>query len=380
MTRELQGRVSDHLNLIRGVAALLVVVGHVRGFFLRDYRDLAAPGLWDRAVYLLTGMGHQAVMVFFVLSGLLVGGSVLRGRWSWTGYISRRLVRLYMVLIPALLLTAVVDRLALRLPQADAYYFHSLPHFNDNPFVERMSTPTLVGNLFFLQTLVVPVYGSNSPLWSLAMEFWFYALFPLMVRLARGSTTERLWCAPLLALLWWWLPQGVWWGGLIWLMGVAVYVTPPLVLSQWTVWTVRGLASAVFALVLVLSRLQRLPWYGDYCLGLAFACWLYTLLCRPAEASGEGGGWYGRMAGVLAGCSYSTYAMHFPLVVLMRVALPGGVWDPAGWSYAAAAAIALLAGGAGYLFSTLTEAHTDATRRWASNWWTTRWTGRKVTV
>jgi len=39
----------------------------------------------------------------------------------------------------------------------------------------------LPANVFFLQTITVPVYGSNSPLWSLANEFWYYLLFPLLL-------------------------------------------------------------------------------------------------------------------------------------------------------------------------------------------------------
>ena len=30
-----------------------------------------------KVFYLATGLGHQAVMIFFVLSGFLVGGSVI---------------------------------------------------------------------------------------------------------------------------------------------------------------------------------------------------------------------------------------------------------------------------------------------------------------
>lgn len=39
-----------------------------------DYRELSAPGMLVKTLYLLTGLEHQAVIVFFVLSGFLDGG------------------------------------------------------------------------------------------------------------------------------------------------------------------------------------------------------------------------------------------------------------------------------------------------------------------
>ena len=45
-----------------------------------------------------------------------------------------------------------------------------------------------MGNLFFLQTIFVPPFGSNAPLWSLSFEFWYYLLFPLcLFALSRGN-------------------------------------------------------------------------------------------------------------------------------------------------------------------------------------------------
>lgn len=68
-------RTSTHLDLIRGLSALAVM------------------------------SGHEAVMVFFVLSGFFIGTSVLESfrerRWSWRAYLINRLTRLQLVLVPA---------------------------------------------------------------------------------------------------------------------------------------------------------------------------------------------------------------------------------------------------------------------------------------
>ena len=66
--------------------------------------------------YVLTGAGHQAVIIFFVLSGYLISGSIYRMisacRWSWRKYLTHRLVQLWIVPFPALLLGLAPDRIA----------------------------------------------------------------------------------------------------------------------------------------------------------------------------------------------------------------------------------------------------------------------------
>ena len=130
--------------------------------------------------YLATGLGHQWVIVFFVMSGYLVGGSVLRSvnarRWSWRSYLMARLTRLYIVLLPALMLGGVIDWVGMHIPGAEAIYsgrsgIHAVPM---NVYT-TLNLPALLGNLLFLQTIVlpgmggrpVPLFGSNGPLWEL---------------------------------------------------------------------------------------------------------------------------------------------------------------------------------------------------------------------
>src|SRR6266851_274573 len=104
---------SDVLDLLRGIAAFAVFFGHARSLFLVDYKDVENKGPGVQAFYLVTGFGHQAVMLFFVLSGFFIGGNVLHlmlsGKWSWTSYLISRFTRLYVVLLPGLLATLLCD-------------------------------------------------------------------------------------------------------------------------------------------------------------------------------------------------------------------------------------------------------------------------------
>lgn len=193
-----ENRVSNHLDLIRGLAAVAVVVYHVRYRFFLDYHDVVNPGLTTKCYYALTAYGHDAVMVFFVLSGYFISASVTRdvagGRWSWRRYTTNRLTRLYVVLIPALLLTGFWDMLGRSLYPVNPVYTGEPRSWAHDffPVGNRLDVPTAVGNVLFLQSVLVSPLGSNEALWSLSYEFWYYVLFPLAVLgLGRGGACGR---------------------------------------------------------------------------------------------------------------------------------------------------------------------------------------------
>ncbi|HEV2644429.1 MAG TPA: acyltransferase family protein [Candidatus Elarobacter sp.] len=91
---QISRRFSLFLDAARTLAALAVVAQHARTYLFVGPKALRDPSRAVRAFYFLTGFGHEAVMVFFVLSGFLVGGSALsaieRDRWSWSDYLVKR--------------------------------------------------------------------------------------------------------------------------------------------------------------------------------------------------------------------------------------------------------------------------------------------------
>jgi peptidoglycan/LPS O-acetylase OafA/YrhL len=68
---------SVYLDALRGIAALLVAFGHVRLMLITDARDLKHLTLLAKFFYFITNLGSSAVMIFFVLSGFLVGSSMV---------------------------------------------------------------------------------------------------------------------------------------------------------------------------------------------------------------------------------------------------------------------------------------------------------------
>jgi peptidoglycan/LPS O-acetylase OafA/YrhL len=251
-------RASSHLDWIRGLAALEVFAGHVRQHFLADYGQLAAPSVALKLLYFATGFGHQSVIVFFVLSGYFISASVLgahrRGRWSWRTYFLDRGVRLYMVLLPALVAGGVWDALCLhRLGPIELDHGRSV--------AEALTLRAFLGNALFLQGIAVPVFGSNGPLWSLSYEAWYYLAFAFLAEAAaRGTARGRRLLGIAAAAL---ILAGV--GGVIasyfvvWLLGTAVAAAPSLSRRA-----AAALAAAgALAVAVVLAKIGlRGPWNG----------------------------------------------------------------------------------------------------------------------
>jgi peptidoglycan/LPS O-acetylase OafA/YrhL len=368
---QLAKRASVHLDLIRGVSALAVLLSHVRGLFFVDFPFLANKSLAHRFLYAGTGFGHQAVMIFFVLSGYFIGTSVIDSvtgqRWSWRVYLVNRLTRLQLVLFPALVLGAIWDQIGMRIPQAAYFYYGSLYKYYAPSVPLRSTGPVFFANLFFLQSIASPVFGSNGPLWSLSYEFWYYILFPALV-LAAASWTgirDRFLYAGLAAILLWFLGVQISLYFVIWLAGALVghfrrtmgFRPPP---KQVLISTAAGL---LFFGALAWSRIHsdHSATLADFLIGLSFAIWLYALILGTREDVSPA---YANAAKTLSGFSYTLYLTHFPVLLLLRGLLdPRGNWQPDLLHLLCGLGIALLLLAYAYLVAEFTEARTASVRR-----------------
>lgn len=318
-----------HLDMLRGVAALLVMSGHLRAFVFQNYGALPeAQGPFVKAFYFMTGFGAHAVLAFFALSGFLVGGKALldlrEARFTWSGYLLRRLTRLWLVIVPALAATYVLDQIGVRLTGGlgyDGHFYDILSSGPKPPGGINQSFVTLVGNLAFLQTLAVPVFGSNGPMWSLANEFWYYIVFPLAawIVLSRAKAASRLLGASILVVLAWALPGFLWAGGMVWLAGAAAgwaTRTPRLAIAR-THLVAR--LSAVAALAAMIALAKAVPSaMSPERFGFLVALILPVLASMPAP-----GKLYGRVSKALSEISYTLYLSHFPLLMLLAMTLIG---------------------------------------------------------
>lgn len=166
-------------------SAILVCLGHSKEFFVINMPSDATIG--EKAFRLLMSLGSPAVLVFFFLSGFLVGGNELKRLFSnminCRKYFLDRLTRLWSVLIPALLLTAILNYYSCSGNRFSLYCSASvdLASHASHPPLELQTFSHLISNLFFLQPFHAEVFGGNGPLWSLSYEFWYYLVFMSLV-------------------------------------------------------------------------------------------------------------------------------------------------------------------------------------------------------
>jgi peptidoglycan/LPS O-acetylase OafA/YrhL len=383
------------LDLMRALAAVVVMLSHLRPLFFVDYALVERKSPLIQAFYLLTGLGHEAVVIFFVLSGLLVGMSVLRmharGGWSWSDYLLQRLSRLWVVLVPALLLTFFWDWNGIRLFGADSVYV-GLPSdkfilgFNT---LERLNFTTFLANIFFLQGTFGPTFGTNGPLWSLAYEFWYYLAFPCLIRCwAAPSRSSKVVHALLLLLMGIFLSHEILLYFPLWLMGVSVLFLPGLWANYRSASPLWAWGCSGFLFFSLLASAATNKELFNYITGLACAGLIYFVFRLPQsnpaiqadlnaatrEAADRKDLAKSRpsFAKRVADFSYSLYVLHLPPLVFLH----GWLWDrglpkwqPTLAFMAQGLLIAVAVVFYAYSVSLLTEAHTDKVRRWIKSKW-----------
>jgi peptidoglycan/LPS O-acetylase OafA/YrhL len=169
------------ISLLRGLAALQVAAAHLRAQLYPGFGTVEHPPLLFQGLAFSSGFAYLSVIVFFVLSGWLVGGSFLNKLHSeraFHHYAIDRGTRLWIVLLPTFLVVLLVGAGTGVLDSSRLSFSTSEPY----------SVSALAGNMLGLQTIIVPPFGGNFPLWSLANETWYYILFPLLVLVFRGKT------------------------------------------------------------------------------------------------------------------------------------------------------------------------------------------------
>ncbi len=361
-----QSRASVNLDTLRALAAFLVLFSHWRALLFIDFPEIASHKLRMLLAvpYVLTGAGHQAVIIFFVLSGFLIGSSVWRKtgqqRWDWRDYLLHRLTRLWLVLIPALVLCALWDAIGLHSHAAPLLYTGQVPNHVTFDVQSTHNWGIFFGNLFFLQDTVTRTFGSDGPLWSLANEFWYYLLFPCAVIALRPGSgwLRRLTHAALFLAMALFLSRSILVLFPAWLAGAALAFFPlpqiPVRLRPWII-------AAYVPVFFFLAKFKGLNGtVSDYLLTLATLPLMLALLSYRTEAKPSTEVAVSRRA---AGFSYTLYLVHVPfLTLLTALLLHDHRWQPT-WAHLGFALCLMLAATAyAYLLASFTEFHTEKVR------------------
>lgn len=314
------------LDSLRGFAAIYVLIHHCRWLLWEGYENgyLKHPetySLFNKLqMYFFScfKFGNEAVLFFFVLSGFVIHYSVSRriekdGHFNTRDYIIKRFRRIYPPLLIAIAVTFVLDTAGMKwqLP----IYFSNTPYPSINQNIHPdLSFTTLLGNLFFVQKIYTPVWGTDGALWSLLYEWWFYMLYiPLLLLFRRN---KYLVTAAVV---------------LLWLLNLQFGAVLPVlvnkVLNLFIIWFAGlllaevllsrsfSLKAAAAFLVLIIAGVAvvNFPLLGkEIILTVAISIWLFIILTTN---------WFNflkrRIFEKLGAMSYTLYAVHMPIVCII---------------------------------------------------------------
>ncbi|MFM6175458.1 MAG: acyltransferase family protein [Sphaerospermopsis kisseleviana] len=311
MTGEQQKGAKDFypaLDLLRFGAAALVVLNHLRVNQFESFSHVACgSGVFKTVFFCITRIGIEAVVVFFVLSGFLVGGVSLKrarqGKLDIGRYSLDRFTRIYVPFVPALLATILI------------YIWLGLPFGWGEALV----------NLFSLQGVLAPPFSANTALWSLSYEVWFYIAAGafLCLAFARSGIQQLAAVLPAIASVYVFatLDAAYLW---VWLLGAAAYFAKdagklPLCLA--------GAPIAAAGLVLMQLTgesgevdLAAFSWIGRSTSIVLFGFGLALLVAAASQIRANSGALRRlfRLGTWLAAFSYTLYLMHIPFIVIME--------------------------------------------------------------
>lgn len=338
------------LDLARGIAAILVLLFHLRTWLLVPFGQTESRTSSTLAFYGASTFGHDAVIIFFVLSGFLIGGAVLRIDFSRPAaiapYVAARLGRIGPVLIAAVALSALAETLMRSWNAASAC---------------RDSAFQVIGNALALSNLGVAPLCNNLPLWSLSNEVAYYIALPTLVAVVRGvrskgaATAAAIVAGIAVASLVRtpWDQQNVVLYFPVWLVGTALWWIPARRVPIWP--GVLALAGA-----LMFSRLEvanDLFLLRDMVTASSFALLLAGLFGRsrpkhPLARTITAG--LAAVASSLASISFSLYVVHSPVIGLYEAwaqgrgdqlpmtALTGSAWGIMAGLFIASIGVAIL--------------------------------------
>jgi peptidoglycan/LPS O-acetylase OafA/YrhL len=283
------------LGVLRLILALLVAAGHAT-WFQRE----TVPALEFIAAF----GGTPAVVGFLMISGFSIAASLERVRkdFYW-----RRLLRIYPTYAVALLTATTLEALC------NGHF--TAPHRS----FDSVGWPALLGNMLFLQTFVVKPVAFDGPVWSLAVEAFYYMLAPIIMLMPRRfiygcialsvaafllPKRSDLGLAYLLAskfnalnYAWPWLT-----GVLLWQIRATVQARP----FAYAAWATFG-AGIVYAG----------PLTGG---GYSPITFFVTLICMWPWTNLTTGKTFYRVANLCGDLSYPAYLLHLPILIALAMA------------------------------------------------------------
>ena len=314
------------LDVIRTLAAITVAFAH-----------LTEPQLQVGWPYSIS-LARDSVVVFFILSGFVIRYVTCRRPSTLKAYVGDRISRIYSVVLPALLVTAIADAISFRSNSA----LYKLCNHGSSYHLGQ----GFLANVFFCAQLwrqeINPM--SNSPFWSINYEVAYYAIYAAAFYLTgwkRVSSilTICLFVGPKVLLLFplWgagWLAHDLYqrWNASgmgvkcwnLWVFrsaGMLCLLIPVLLLAKHLVANRLHGHMQGFSTVFHSFFLDRLT-LGNYAFGVVATVLFLRLLWLVRDWKLEKNSRFAQIIRFIAEGTFPIYLLHYPLLVLAACVIP----------------------------------------------------------
>jgi peptidoglycan/LPS O-acetylase OafA/YrhL len=338
------------LNLVRGLSAQLVLMGHLLSFYkVYGYNDVAPE----------FNIQNFGVTVFFILSGFLIAYSVNNkgASYGFKDFFIDRFSRIYVALLPALFVICIFDFCSGYISEAYTYdSYVTVPQFIGNILMlQDFPLTRYFSSHFNLPWLNITSLGSGRPLWTIAIEWWVYMFFGFLIY-KKLTVRNFIFWAFLMIVPFYNIATGGSVLPLIWFCGALVFYLFKIQRNKvWSSWK--------FIFFFLLGAMARLYFNNFQVYDLTFALLLTFVFFFSIQEVQQNQHRYDfilkikKPAEVLAGYSFSLYLLHYS-VALFIINLDLGIN-----SWAEMLMIFLISNAVAYVFATFTEFRYHAYRK-----------------
>ncbi len=166
-----------YIQLLRGLAASLVVFYHFTGF--KEYQD-------NSLFYIISSNGDIGVWIFFAISGYVISYSAASRGNNPNSFIINRFLRIYPPYLLAFILAVIVYNISI---------FITGKSFYD---LVQMDIVDYIGNLLFVSNLFEEPKYINGVFWTLCYEMQFYLFIYLVLKYAKNNFDKYVYALSLI--------------------------------------------------------------------------------------------------------------------------------------------------------------------------------------
>ncbi|PFD38778.1 acyltransferase [Bacillus cereus] len=179
----------EELDSIRGISSFLVMIGHhlmifsaYQNYSYEDNKPFVVYLLKETPARLIFSSGNESVIIFFVLSGFVLYGSIQNNYSSYGSYLLKRICRIYIPYLVAISIAIICQA------TISEYGISYLSEWFNRSWTIESSLGLIAQHVLLVGKYNTDTY--NSVIWSLVHEMRISIIFPLVLMVCLRNTVR----------------------------------------------------------------------------------------------------------------------------------------------------------------------------------------------